>query len=222
MSRGVLSKAIGLYRELGLLRATLYLQTRLPLHGVFEIGLQQIVSLNLESLSPRCAESPRVREATRSDKPLLTGFGSEPRSIEAFFDRGYRVWIIEESGTLVAYDWLATSRKRFWKVVDLVVGERDLWHWHYEVAGTHRGHGIGTEIRAHVAEACRRDGYARLLGNYEPGNKSSQRVLEKLGYRPLRWLVFIRLWRWKLVFFGWRVFFGRWAGDDRLELEIGS
>ena len=222
MSRGVLTKAAALFRELGLLRMALYLQTRLPTFSFFEVGLQQVVALDLERLTTGGTASDQVREADRSEIALLTGFGAQPASLEAFFGRGYRVWVIERGGRLVAYDWLATSHKRFWEVIDLVGGEGDLWHWHYEVDEAYRGQGLGTKIRRHVAGGCRDQGYRRLLGNYELGNKGSKRVLEKLGYRPLRRLIFLRLGTLKILCLDWQIFLGRWTKEDRLTIDMES
>ncbi len=209
-----------IYREEGPRAAVVALLRRLGVFKHFTYSLQEIAALDLTSASLPDPVEGSLREADRSDIALLSRLGIKPKTAESYFDGGYRLWLLEERGEPLAFDWLATAEKSFWDFLTLEGGEGDVWHWQYEVAKAHRGRGLGTRIRGSVAARCRKEGYRRALGNYATHNKTSKRVLTKLGYRPLGRLLHLRFGPLKLIVFRRRLFIGRWNDERRLRLPV--
>ncbi len=185
-----------------------------------DVSLQEVAGLDLQALTPDEQVGKGVREAGQGDAALLSSFGTSAETVGSRFRNGYRAWVVEEKGTLLALDWLTTSRKPFWDSLDLIGREGDVWHWSYEVAEGQRGRGLGTRIRRAVALRCKQAGYRWLLGNYALRNKASRRVMVKLGYQPVARLYYVRLGRLKAVVFRGRLHMGRWTEQERLRLDV--
>ena len=220
MSLSPLRELRAVYRDDGPRAAVVELLRKLGVFKHFTYSLQEVAALDLtEAALPELCGT-LLREAGRSDIALLSRLGIKPQTAEAYFDSGYRLWLLEERGEPLAYDWLATMEKPFWDFLILEGGEGDVWHWAYEVARAHRGRGLGTRIRGAVAARCRQEGHRRALGNYATHNKASKQVLAKLGYRPLTRLFHLRFGPLKLVVFRRRLFIGRWTEERRLRLAV--
>lgn len=70
---------------------------------------------------------------------------------------------------------------------DLTTERTECWEVHYQCDSRARRRGIGTKLLRTGLERFITDfGQATIIGRVKPGNIASQKVLEKLGFRPLQ------------------------------------
>ncbi len=133
-------------------------------------------------------ETPRLRitVATKEEMETLLCSQTDPELIKAYGEmlRGYldhpdqwewyAVWRIEDKKDDTVGD---LSFKGLSEDGSVEIG--------YGIDEAYRGNGYATEaVRAAVNWALQRPGVTRVEAETDPGNKASQRVLEKCGFRP--------------------------------------
>lgn len=207
-------------REVGL-TYTLYLALqRLSSRHFFQCQRMFIIALPMDATILDAPPHPSVREATRDETRRIAAIGGPVEDVEEHFDCGDRCWVFERDGKLIACDWIRHSAQC--RIGWIILGENsdDMWSAGILVDRTQRGQGIAPQLRAQVIRECARDGVRRMLGFIDTPNRNSVRALDRIGYRPLGILFYIRIFGFGVIRSGkhWR--WGIWSERSPVRLSM--
>ena len=125
----------------------------------------------------------------------------DSREARERFARGERCFGIWLDRRLVSTRWLATGTARLGylgREVALAPGDVHIYETYTEPG--HRGRGISGIAGAIVPAALAAEGARRLVGVLEPENRTGIRANEKVGYRIVGKIGYLRLGPWRRDF----------------------
>lgn len=207
-------------REVGL-AYTLYLALqRLSSRRFFQCQRMFIIALPIDAAACDVPPHPCIREATRDETSRIAAIGGPVADVEEHFDRGDRCWVFERDGMLLACDWIRHSAQDRIGWIILGKSSDEIWSAGILVDRTQRGQGIAPQLRAQVIRECARSGVRRMLGFIDTPNRNSVRALDRVGYRPLGILFYVRFLGFAVVHSGKRWRFGVWREGSPLRLSM--
>jgi RimJ/RimL family protein N-acetyltransferase len=113
-------------------------------------------------------------------------------------EEGQRCLIARHRGRPVHVAWVTRGRlPSKYLGRDIPLSPTEAATWGTFTAPEVRGRGVGPAVRAVMARELREAGYRRLLSVVQPENAASLRLCEKLGYRRIGVIGFLKLGPWR-------------------------
>lgn len=172
-----------------------------------------LLELALDRPIPDANSTVRVAfgELSETEIDELAAFrpDSDPSEVGRRLRDGHRCFVARAEGRLLAVSWAGVGRiwsEYLTREIPLASDERCTYGTFTSPAA--RGHNIATALRATMARELRAAGCRRLLSMVGPENKAGLRLPEKLGYRRIGVVGFVKLGPWRRDFCrvrrGWR------------------
>lgn len=207
-------------REVGLIYTLYLVLQHITSRHFFQFQRMFIIALPIDPAAPAAQPHPCIREATRDETSRIAAIGGPAADVEKHFDRGDRCWVFERAGKLLACDWIRHSAQD--RIGWIILGKNpdEIWSAGILVDRPHRGQGIAPLLRSQVIRECAGGRVSRMLGFIDTPNRNSVRALDRVGYRPLGILFYLRIFSLGIVHSGKRWRWGRWSERSPLRLSM--
>lgn len=193
---------------------------RLFRSSLFEYANMYVLTLELSLCEGPDPDGPSIREVTAADASDLERLDEPRDAVLGRFARGQRVWVFEQDGRILAFDWIAGAEKTLsdWLIVEGAPGA--FWGHFLKVQADCRGMGLGPRLRRQVCREYARAGYCRLLSTVDTGNRNSLSFQLKAGAQPFGQIRFFSLLGVTLLRHGRRRRLGRWNARYPLRIAL--
>lgn len=180
-------------REVGPLYALLLLVERLVPHTLLDIRVVYLCELDLgNAASPHCRD-PGIRLAPPDEFERLMNRHDVLRGMRDKAGPGVRLWILGNGPQIDGFMWLDSEVIHTSVWVRLGLSERDIAGVYVWVSPEGRGTGLGPRLNRHVSHEYATAGYARIVSTVDSLNRNSLRADEKVGYRRIGKIRFLRV-----------------------------
>jgi GNAT superfamily N-acetyltransferase len=164
-----------------------------------------LLELPLDEPLPQVAPSVSVDVAELREADVDEYAGFDPDSTADDVRRrladGHRCLVARHRGRPVHVAWFARGRlPSEYLGRDIPLARTEAATFGTFTAPEARGQGVGPAVRASMARDLREAGCRRLLSVVLPENSASLRMTEKLGYRRIGVVGFLRVGRWRRDF----------------------
>jgi GNAT superfamily N-acetyltransferase len=207
-------------REVGFTYTLYLVMQHLSSRHFFQFQRMFIIALPIDAAAPDVPPHPCIREATRDETSRIAAIGGPVEDVEEHFDRGDRCWVFERDGKLLACDWIRHSAQD--RIGWIILGKNpdEIWSAGILVDRTQRGQGVAPQLRAQVIRECARGGVRRMLGFIDTPNRNSVRALDRVGYRPIGILFYLKIFGFGVIRSGKRWHWGLWSERSPLRLSM--